>query len=435
MEDIFQHIVFHPFTGRLAVQTVVLAVLLLLSAIASGSEAAFFSLSPGDMDTLKKSSGRGSSAALKLLAMPEYLLATILIINNLVNICAVILANFIIDGIVTFTGLPALEFIVKVVLVTFMLLLFGEIMPKVFATYNRMKIVAALSVPFLFLKSILKPLSWLLISTSGLVKGAVAVKKANISIDELSNAIEITTDQTQEEKKILSGIVSFTSTEVDEIMCPRVDMVTLDIEDGYPQVKETVVSSGFSRIPVYEESIDRIKGILYVKDLIQHLDAGNGFHWQKLIRKPYFVPDHKKINDLFAEFQKNRVHIAIVVDEYGSTQGLITLEDILEEIVGEISDESDAMHPYYTRISQNIYIFDGKTHLIDFLKIAGLDDNFFDGMKGEAESLAGLMLEVKRDFLKEGETLYFGHLSLTAESVKNRRIDKVRAVLDQQWRS
>jgi len=391
----------------------------------SCSETAFFSLSPQDIKTLQKDTGSRSMAVLKLLGMQDYLLATILLFNNFVNICAVIVANTIIDSLVTFNN-TVVEFIIKVVIVTFLLLLFGEIMPKIYANYHALKVSRALSLPILFLKKLFRPFSYVLINTSDFINRKSSVKKVNISMDELSNAIEITANQTEEEKKILSGIVTFMSTEVEEIMRPRVDVVALDEDTDFEGVCKTVMVSGYSRVPVYREKIDNITGILYVKDLLPYLDKDNDFDWKKLCRKPYFVPEHKKINDLFTEFQENKIHIAIVVDEYGSTLGIVSLEDILEEIVGEISDESDTKHSYYTQLDPKTYIFEGRTHLIDFLKIIDFDDEYLDEYKGEAESLAGLMLERKHDFLKVGDKLFFKDLSLRVESVEGRRIDKIK---------
>ncbi|MCC8088518.1 MAG: gliding motility-associated protein GldE [Rikenellaceae bacterium] len=395
------------------------------SAVISCSETAFFSLSPKDIESLRKDNSRRSQTVLKLLGMQDYLLATILIVNNLVNICAVIIANSIMDSVVTFES-TVLEFIIKVVAVTFILLLFGEIMPKIYANYRALSVSRNVSLILLFLKKIFYPFSYVVIHTSDFINAKLSVKKVNISMDEISNAIEMTTDQTDEEKKILSGIVNFMSTEVEEIMRPRVDVVALDEDTGFEDVCKTVIDSGYSRIPVYREKMDNIIGILYVKDLLPYLDKKDDFDWKKLCRKPYFVPEHKKINDLFTEFQENKIHIAIVVDEYGSTLGLVSLEDVLEEIVGEISDESDTKHSYYTQIDTKTYIFEGRTHLIDFLKIIDFDDDYLDEYKGEAESLAGLMLERKHDFLKVGDKLFFKDLSLRVESVDGLRIDKIK---------
>ena len=254
-------------------------------------------------------------------------------------------------------------------------------------------------------------------------------KRENISIDELSNAIEMTSGQSAEEKRMLSEIVDFVHTEVVEIMKPRLDIVSLDIEADFDRVRETIVSSGFSRIPVYEESIDHIKGVLYVKDMLSYVSHERDFEWQNLIRKPYFVPEHKKINELLEEFRDSKIHMAIVVDEYGSTMGLLSLEDILEEIVGEISDESDRDQAFYTKLSPNTYLFDGKTHINDFLEVLELDDDYLDAMKGGAETIAGLMLEIRKDFLHRGETLTCRDLVLQVEEMDGRRIDKIKVTV------
>lgn len=369
-----------------------------------------------------------NSAIVKLLSMQDYLLATVLIVNNLVNICIVILSNGIIDRMVVFSGDPIWEFVIKVVIVTFLLLLFGEIMPKVFAAYNSLKFAQLVAIPLLYLKSLVKPISFVLIKSGNFINDMVAKRKrVNISIDELSNAIEMTENQTDEEKQMLSGIVSFVNTEVEEIMKPRLDVVALDYESDYDHVKDVIIESGFSRIPVYDETLDNIKGILYVKDLLAYISESNDFEWQKFLRKPYFVPEHKKINDLLDEFQSNKVHIAIVVDEYGSTMGLVSLEDILEEIVGEITDESDSDEPSnYTKIDDHMYVFDGKTHMNDFEKVLGVDEEYFAEERGGAETVAGLMLELKRDFVKKGDTFIVRGIKLTVESLEGRRVDKVR---------
>ncbi len=403
-----------------------LAVLLFFSGAVSASETAFFSLSPNDVNTLRNKDSRGARAVLSLLGDQDYLLAAILITNNLVNICAVILSNSILDHLVGF-GSGTMEFIVKVVLVTFLLLLFGEIMPKVFAAYNGLRLAQVLSGPLTLLKKIFRPVSWLLVRSGNRINESVSSRKANISMDDLSNAIDLTSeDQSLEEKKILSGIVNFIHTEVEEIMKPRVDVVALDREADFGTVCKTVIDSGFSRIPVYQDSMDNIQGILYVKDLIPFIDSGPDFGWQKLIREPYYVPEHKKINDLFAEFQNNKIHIAIVVDEYGSTMGIVSLEDILEEIVGEISDESDMNKSYYTQIAPDTFIFEGKTHILDVLKVLGLDDEYLDEYKGESESLAGLMLETKRDFLKKGDVQTIRGLTLTVIEIEGRRVTRIK---------
>ncbi|MBQ4279512.1 MAG: gliding motility-associated protein GldE [Rikenellaceae bacterium] len=408
---------------------VIVAFLLSISALISGSETAFFSLSPSDIGHIRKQNTRAGQAILRLLGMQDYLLATILIVNNLVNICIVILCNQVIDNQVIFAS-ATWEFVIKVIIVTFLLLLFGEIMPKIFAAYNGPRFAHMVAVPLLGLKSLFRPFAYLLIRFSSGVNEAVSRKRVNLSMDELSDAIEITANQTAEEKQMLSGIVGFINTEVEEIMKPRIDIVSLDLGAGFERVKQVVVRSGFSRIPVYEESLDKIKGVLYVKDLIGYIDEDDAFEWQNLLRKPYFVPEHKKISDLLEEFQAEKVHMAIVVDEYGSTVGLVSLEDILEEIVGEISDESDIEETFYTKVNDSTFVFDGKAHISDLAKVLGLDEHLFDEVRGDAETLAGLLLELKKDFLKKGETLAFGPLRMTVEQIEQRRIDKVRVIIN-----
>lgn len=399
--------------------------LLLCSAMVSGSETAFFSLSPQNVNSLRESDARSGQSALKLLSMQDQLLATILIANNLVNILIVMLLNAVIDSSMAFSG-EMVEFLFKVVFVTFLLLLFGEIMPKIFASYNALRVVTIMSGPLLFLKAIFTPFSYVLIKLGAKIGGH---KKTNISIDQLSDAIEITSDQSVEEKKMLSGIVHFVNTEVDAIMKPRLDIVAIDIESSMAQVRRTIIESGFSRIPVYEDDIDNIKGILYVKDMLPFLFEEVNTDWVKLIRKAYFIPESKKINDLLEEFQEEKVHLAIVVDEYGSTLGLVSLEDILEEIVGEISDESDNEHRSYVKIAADTYIFEGKTHLSDVVKVLDLDEDFFESVKATADTIAGFMLEVKRDFLKVGEVVNFENLELTVVKKEGYRIDSIKIIV------
>lgn len=431
MLNFISAIVFHPFVLQDYLLLAVIVVLLCCSALVSASETAFFSLSPHQIEGLHNHPSRSNNAAVKLLDQSEYLLSTILVANNLVNICIVVLSNALIDSWIDFGGADGVEFLVKMVIVTFLLLLFGEIMPKIFANFNSMRVIGLMAVPLRFFCMLFRPICRLLISSGNLINRRMSQKQVNISMDELSNAIEMTSDQTVEEKKILSGIVDFVNTEVGEIMRSRVEVVALDEEDNFAKVREVIMQSGYSRIPVYQENLDNVRGILYVKDVLPYIASGDDFEWTNLCRKPYFVPEHKKINSLLEEFQTQKIHIAIVVDEYGSTLGLISLEDILEEIVGEISDESDVQQQFYTKIAADTYIFDGKTHLNDMLKVLGLDDDYLDNFRGDAETVAGLMLEIRRDFLHQGEVIYCRKLTLTAEVVSNYRIDKVRVVVGQ----
>lgn len=409
---------------------IVLVLLICVSALASGSETSLFSLSPADIRTVKSRGTKSDNAILSLLSSDDYMLATILILNNLVNIIIVILSNNIIDALVTFTS-DGWNFAFKTVIVTFILLLFGEIIPKVTASHFPLQFASIIAVPLLGLVPVFKPLSWILVKMGESFNRRAAKRPStnNISMDELSDALEITQDQSQEEKKMLSGIVDFVNTSVEDIMCPRLDITAVNVEWGFDEVRRTIVESGFSRIPAYRDSIDRIVGILYVKDMLQYIDKEDSFKWQEHLRSAYYIPEHKKINDLLAEFQSNKVHMAIVVDEYGSTLGLLSLEDIIEEIVGEITDESDKEESYYRKIGENTYIFDGKTHLYDFLDILELEGDMFDDVKGQAETIAGLMLEIRRDFLKKGDVITSHGITFTVEAVDKHRIEKVKVVL------
>lgn len=396
--------------------------LLCISALVSGAETSFFSLSHNDVRQLKNRSTASAEAVLRMLSDVDMLLATILVVNNLVNICIVILTASIIDSVFTFVRF---EFLFKTVLVTFLLLLFGEILPKVLAQTIPMRFAQFVARPLTVLRWIFYPLSYVLVRTSSRISEKAA-HRSEISLDELADAVDMTSGSSPEEHVMLAGIVNFVNTEVQEIMKPRVDITALDITDDYETVKKTIIESGFSRIPVYEEDIDNIRGTLYVKDLLPSINHGNEFGWQQLIRKPYFVPEHKKINDLLADFQSNKVHMAIVVDEYGSTLGLVSLEDIIEEIVGEISDESDGDERFYTRLDAKSFIFEGKTHIGDFERVLAIDEETFSDVKGKAETLAGLMLELKRDFPRKGDVFTSHGIRFTVQEMEGHRIDKIR---------
>ena len=331
----------------------------------------------------------------------------------------------IVDALFTFTRF---EFLFKTVVVTFLLLLFGEVLPKVLAQTLPARFAQFVARPLSVLRWIFYPLSFILVRTSSRISEKAA-HKSEISLDDLADAVDMTQTANPEEHVMLSGIVNFVNTEVQEIMKPRVDITALDFTDSYEKVKQTIIASGFSRIPVFEEDIDNIRGTLYVKDLLPYINHGDEFDWQQLIRKPYFVPEHKKINDLLGDFQTNKVHMAIVVDEYGSTLGLVSLEDIIEEIVGEISDESDVDESFYTRLNAKSYLFEGKTHIGDFERILSLDEETFSDVRGEAETLAGLMLELKRDFPAKGDTFTSHDIRFTVKEMEAHRIDKIRVDL------
>ncbi len=422
--DTVSWVIFNGVTPQVVVMIVVTLCLLGVSALVSGAETSFFSLSHSDIQHFRERNDSVAAAVLRLLGNVDLLLATILVVNNLVNICITILTAAVIDSLFSCPH-TVVDFVVKTVLATFMLLLCGEVLPKVLAQTIPSKFASVVARPLVVLRWVFYPLSYILVRTSSHISER-ASHKSEISLDELADAVDMTENTSPEEHEMLSGIVNFVNTEVQEIMKPRVDITALDIDDPYSLVKKTIIESGFSRIPVYSEDIDNIRGVLYVKDLLPYINHGDDFDWKSLIRKCYFVPEHKKINDLMEEFQSNKVHMAIVVDEYGSTLGLISLEDIIEEIVGEISDESDADEKLYTRLDENSYLFEGKTHIGDFERILELDEECLNDVRGEAETLAGMMLELKRDLPRKGDKFTAHGMRFTVKELDGRRIDKIR---------
>lgn len=420
-------ILYNGISYVVVVKLIITAVLLLVSAMVSASEVAFFSLSHNDIRELKESKSFAAEAVLKLLGDIDILLATILIINNLVNIGIVILSADILSDIFTFLRF---EFLVKSILLTFLLLLFGEILPKIFAQGSYRRVALFLGQPLTVLRWIFYPFSYVLVYISQWISRKMSANEDNISIEELADAVDMTDASSSGERKMLSGIVQFVNTEVEEIMHSRVDITSVDITANFEEVKKVIIESGYSRIPVCDDDPDNIKGTIYVKDLLPHIKEGADFGWQRLMRKAYFVPMHKKINDLLEEFRAHKVHMAIVVDEYGATQGLLSLEDILEEVVGEISDESDTDESFYKRLNDRTYLFDGKTHIVDFERAMNLDEDTFSDIQGRAETLAGLMLELNRNFLKKGDKLTAHGMTFTIEALDGRRIDKIKVVAD-----
>ena len=418
-------IIYSGFSLHAAVLLAVTFVLLTISALVSGSEVAFFSLSPRDLQEMRENPDSRNRSILRMLSDVDGLLATILVTNNLVNICIVILTSNIMNELFVFTRF---EFLFKTVLVTFLLLLFGEILPKVFSQSNPRGFARMVVFPIRVFEWICYPLSYVLVRTGGRIS-RLASRNAEISMEELADAVDLTRGSSQEVHQMLSGIVSFVNTEVEEIMRPRIDITALDIKSTYEQVKSVIIDSGYSRIPVYDEDLDNIKGALYVKDLLPYINCGDEFGWQQLLRKIYFVPKHKKIDDLLREFQESKIHVAIVVDEYGATQGLVSLEDILEEVVGEISDESDEDESFYERLSDNTYLFDGKTHIVDFERVIDAGEDIFADVQGRAETLAGLMLELRRDLLKKGDTVEAHGIRFTVQKMDGRRVDKIKVVV------
>ena len=421
----------YPITTAVILSFVLILLLLIISALISGSEVAYFSLNPQDREKLNSVNNKQNNAVLKNLDNPEKLLATILVTNNFANVGIVIFSAYTTNKIFDFSASPTLGFIVQVVIITFILLLFGEIIPKVYATRHSLGFARFMAIPLFILEHIFRPINSVLIYSTSFVNKRIQRQSQNISVDELSQALELTLEhEHSEDKEILEGIVKFGNKNVVEIMRSRVDVEALDLKDSYSKVINLINESGYSRIPVYSASFDNIKGILYIKDLLPHIHKKENFRWQTIIRPPFYVPETKKIDDLLEEFQKNKVHMAIVVDEYGGSSGIVTLEDILEEIVGEIVDEFDDDDNYFTKIAENKYLLDGKILLHDFYKIIGVDDHIFDEYKGDADTLAGLILELKGEIPVVHEKLNCKNFVFSIEAVDNRRIKKIKVEIE-----
>lgn len=409
----------------------VLVILLCLSALISGSEVAFFSLSQVDIDKALESKSSKEKAVVSLLENPKKLLATILISNNFINILIVLIFAYIGEHIFDKITPLILKFLIEVVLVTFLILLFGEVLPKIYATRNSLKFASFMAYPLKFLNSFLSIISLPLMSLTNFIERKLGKKQSNLSVEKLSQALELTSDQatTKDEQKILEGIVSFGNTETSQIMTPRIDIFAISDMEPYENVISQIVKKGYSRNPVYHENVDDIIGVLYAKDLLPHLNK-KSFSWRKLIRDPYFVPENKKLDDLLKEFQEKKNHLAVVVDEYGGTSGIVTLEDVIEEIVGDINDEFDDDDISYSKIDNKNYLFEGKTNLKDFYKIIDIEnDELFDDNKGESETIAGFVLEVYGKFPKKNEIIKFENYSFKIEAMDNKRIKKVKVTI------
>jgi len=418
-----------PSVGAI-VAGVMACLLLFVSGFASGSEIAFFSLTPNDLSELDEEKSNADAKIMLLRAESERTLATILIANNLVNVTIIMLFGYFFAHAINFGGSWWLEFLFMTVLLTFLLLLFGEIMPKVYATKNPLQFCRAAVGGICFFRKLFYPVASIVVSSGRLTERVVQKENQTLSVDELEQALELTdTEDIKEEKRMLEGIVRFGDETVKEVMTSRQDVVDLDFKAPYEDVLKCVVDNNYSRIPVYQDNQDNIRGILYIKDLLPYLSKGNKFNWQSLIRPPYFVPETKKIDDLLREFQENKVHIAIVVDEFGGTSGIVTLEDILEEIVGEINDEYDEDEKSFVRINSNTFVFEGKTLLSDFYRLLKLDDETFAEVVGDADTLAGLLLEIKGDFPKLHEKLDYQNFTFEILEMDERRISKVKVVV------
>ena len=418
----------NPLEADTVASLVILVGLLATSGLISGAEVAFFAIKPQELDELKKQKSRKAKLIERFLLKPKELLATILIANNFVNVGIIILATYTSAALFNFQGVEWLQFLVQVIIITFLLLLFGEVLPKVYANNNAVSFARFMAIPLAFLEKVFKPISILLVASTRIIDRRANNKGHDLSVDDLSNALELTSEahEDKDEKKILEGIVKFGNTDVKQIMRSRIDVTALDHKNSYSQVLKTIKKTGFSRIPIYEESFDNIKGVLYIKDLLPYLNVEPEFNWNSLLREVFFVPENKKIDDLLKEFQEKKIHLAIVVDEYGGTSGIVTLEDIIEEIVGDISDEFDDDDLIYSKLDNNNYVFEGKTALNDFYRILNIEGEEFEESKGESDSLAGFILEITGSIPNKGDQISFNNYNFIIEGVNKRRVTRIK---------
>lgn len=406
-------------------------ILLFWSALVSGAEVALFSLSQKDLEDCTQENNSKGKIITDLLQKPKKLLATLLIANNFINIGVVILFSFVGKNVFSTIESPVLKFIIEVILVTFLLLLFGEVLPKVYASRNNIKFAQLIAYPIAVLDKILSPVSIPMREVTIFLQNRLGKQKTNFSIDQLSQALELTSnDETSsEEQKLLEGIVSFGNTDTKQVMSPRIDIFGLEITETFECIYSKIIENGFSRIPVYRDNIDQIEGILFVKDLLPYIND-EIFDWTTLLREPFFVPENKKLDDLLKDFQNMKSHLAVVVDEYGGTSGLVSLEDVIEEIVGDISDEFDDTEVYFSKIDEKNYIFEGKIYLKDFFRIIDVDEALFEDQKGEAETLAGFILELLGNYPKKGQQIIFENCTFVIESVDQKRIKQIKVTIE-----
>lgn len=411
--------------------SLVIVLLLFCSAMISAAEVALFSLSQNDLTKLSQQNPNKSQLVSQLLQKPKKLLATLLLANNFVNIGIVIIFSFLSNSLFAGIVSPVVKFVVEVVFVTFLILLFGEVLPKVYASRNNIKFSIRMARPIWLLDQLLSPLSLPMRAVTVYLHKKLGRQKTNISVDQLSQALEMTSsdDTTSEEQKILEGIVSFGNTDTKQVMSPRIDIFALEIEESFAEIYPKIIEKGYSRIPVFRENIDHIEGVLFVKDLIPHIHKKE-FNWNSLLREPFFVPENKKLDDLLKDFQSMKSHLAIVVDEYGGTSGLVSLEDVIEEIVGDISDEFDDENISYSQIDEKNFLFEGKINLKDFYRIVNVDEEAFDDRKGEAETLAGFILELLGNFPKKGQKIHFSTVTFTVEVVDKKRVKQLKVTLE-----
>jgi putative hemolysin len=409
---------------------IAIVILLACSAFISGSEVALFSLSQKDIDDISNKDYNSGKLVSKLLEKPKKLSASILVANHLVNIAFVVIFSSLSQRLFYKIESSVFDLILKIIIATFLILLFGEVLPKIYANKNNLAFAKNAAIPISFLSNILSPISVPMRNGILFIEKKLNIQKGNFSVDQLSQALELTSqnDTTDGEQKILEGIVTFGNTEVRQVMSPRIDVFALNLEETFREIIPKIVEKGYSRIPVYRENIDQIEGILFIKDLIPYIDSED-FNWTELLREPFFVPESKKLDDLLKDFQGMKSHLAVVVDEYGGTSGIISLEDVLEEIVGDISDEFDNEDAIYSQIDDKNFLFEGKISLKDFYRILDLDESEFEDQKGEAETLAGFLLELSGNFPKKNQKITFHNLNFTIENVDKRRIKQIKVTL------
>lgn len=429
--DAFGDVVLQQPTTGVIIAAILAAVLLLMSAFASGSEIAFFSLSPSDVAELEDGKFGADKKIQNLRDDSERTLATILIANNFVNVTIIMLLNYVIAGVISFGERALLlQFLFTTVILTFLLLLFGEIMPKVYARQDPLKFCRRCVGGIMFARKLFWPIENILLKSGMMAEKIIQKENHVLSVDDLEQALELTDkNDIKDERNMLKGIIRFGDETAKEVMTSRQNIIDLDIRSNYADVLKCIEDNNYSRIPVYQDNTDNIRGILYIKDLLPHLTKSSNFRWQSLIRPPYFVPETKKIDDLLREFQENKVHIAIVVDEFGGTSGIVTLEDILEEIVGEINDEYDEEEKFYSKLNYNTFIFEGKTLLTDLCRILNVDDEEFEEVEGDADTLAGLLLEIKGDFPSIHEKIDYKNYTFEVMNVEERRISKIKVTV------
>ena len=429
--DAFGDVVLQQPTTGVILAAILAAVLLLMSAFASGSEIAFFSLSPSDVAELEDGKFGADKKIQNLRDDSERTLATILIANNFVNVTIIMLLNYVIAGVISFGERALLlQFLFTTVILTFLLLLFGEIMPKVYARQDPLKFCRRCVGGIMFARKLFWPIENILLKSGMMAEKIIQKENHVLSVDDLEQALELTDkNDIKDEQNMLKGIIRFGDETAKEVMTSRQNIIDLDIRSNYADVLKCIEDNNYSRIPVYQDNTDNIRGILYIKDLLPHLTKSSNFRWQSLIRPPYFVPETKKIDDLLREFQENKVHIAIVVDEFGGTSGIVTLEDILEEIVGEINDEYDEEEKFYSKLNYNTFIFEGKTLLTDLCRILNVDDEEFEEVEGDADTLAGLLLEIKGDFPSIHEKIDYKNYTFEVMNVEERRISKIKVTV------